>query len=138
MSQPIGSLGRPSFPPSNQDARSGQVTPTRVMQKVDRSKVDPQILKAAEGMETMFLDYMMKVMRQTVPKNEMDLESPATEIYRGMLDTQMAEKTAKQGGIGLADQVIAYLQGQGYNVASSPGNRMNPAANSAYKQKEKP
>jgi Rod binding domain-containing protein len=58
---------------------------------------------------------MMKVMRQTVPKNEMDLESPASEIYRGMMDSEYAQKAAHHGGIGLADQIIAYLDTQGYN-----------------------
>src|SRR5689334_8092759 len=96
------------------DAHSVPVSATRQEPVVDRSKVDPEIVKAAEGMEALFLDYMMKVMRETVPKNELDLESPATQIFRGMLDTQYAEKAAHQGGIGLADQVIAYLQAQRY------------------------
>ena len=88
---------------------------------IDRSKVDPQLLKSAEGMESMFLNYMMKVMRQTIPRNEMDLESPATDIYRGMLDTSLAEKAAHRGGIGLADQIIAYLHPGGYNQRQGQG-----------------
>lgn len=114
MVNPVGSGSAARLPSS--DARSQPITPTRATPVVDRSKVDPEIVRAAEGMESLFLDFMMKVMRQTVPKNEMDLESPATEIYRGMLDSQTAEKAAKAGGVGLADQMIAYLVGQGYNV----------------------
>lgn len=72
------------------------------------------MLQAAEGMEAMFLDYMMKVMRQTVPKNDMDLQSPATEIYQGMLDSETAQKAARTGGIGLADQIVAYLESRRY------------------------
>jgi Rod binding domain-containing protein len=34
---------------------------------IDRTRIDPKVLEAADGMEAMFLDYMMKVMRQTVP-----------------------------------------------------------------------
>jgi Rod binding domain-containing protein len=83
---------------------------------VDRSKVDPKMLKAAEGMEAMFLDYMMKVMRETVPKNDLDLESPATQIYRGMMDTEVSQKAARAGGIGLADLIVAYLDSQRYNL----------------------
>lgn len=91
-------------------------TPQRRTVQVDRSKVDPKLVEVGEGMEAMFLDYMMKVMRQTVPKNDMDLESPATEIYRSMLDSEMAQKAAKSGGFGLADQVIAYLDSQRYTL----------------------
>jgi Rod binding domain-containing protein len=83
------------------------------MGRVDRSKVDPQLVKAAEGMEAMFIDYLLKVMRQTVPKNEMDLESSATDLYRGMMDHEWAEQVAHSAtgshGIGLADEIIAYL-----------------------------
>jgi flagellar protein FlgJ len=102
------------------NALSAPTTPGNRVAVVDRSKVDPQVLQAAEGMEAMFLDYMMKVMRETVPKNDMDLESPATEVYRSMMDHETAQKAAKQGGIGLADQIIAYLDSQRYTVRTGP------------------
>jgi flagellar protein FlgJ len=98
------------------NALTAPVTPEKRAVAVDRSKVDPKIVEVGEGMEAMFLDYMMKVMRQTVPKGEMDLENPATEIYRGMLDSEMAQKAAKAQGVGLADQVIAYLDSQRYTL----------------------
>jgi flagellar protein FlgJ len=97
------------------NALAAPTTPGQRMPVVDKSKVDPQILKAAEGMEAMFLDYMMKVMRDTVPKNEMDLESPATKIYQNMLDSESAQRAARAGGVGLADQIVAYLVAQQYN-----------------------
>ena len=102
------------------NALSAPTTPGNRMAKVDRSKVDPQLLEAAEGMEAMFLDYMMKVMRQTVPKSDMDLESAATEIYRGMMDSETAQRAAKQGGIGIADQIIAYMESQSYTGKTGP------------------
>ncbi len=102
--------------PREVSPRDAPITPPRRVPVVDKSKVDPATLKAAQGMEEMFIDYMMKVMRQTVPKNDMDLESPATEIYRSMLDSQYAEKAAHTGGVGLADQIIAYLDSQRYTV----------------------
>ena len=97
---------------------TGSSTPGRRVSVVDRSKVDPQVVQVAEGMETMFLDYMMKIMRQSVPKEEGDLESAATGIYRNLLDSEYAQKAAHAGGIGLADQIIAYLDSQRYD-----GNR---------------
>jgi Rod binding domain-containing protein len=77
---------------------------------------DPAIRKAAEGFEAMFLDYMMQVMRKTVPENEMDLENGASKIYRSMLDSEYAQKAVHQGGVGLADQIVAYLESQQYNL----------------------
>lgn len=91
------------------------ITPSKVETQVKRENVDPQTRAAAEGMEAMFLDYMMQVMRNTVPENEMDLEGPATKIYRSMMDSETTKQAVKTGGIGLADQIIAYLESARYN-----------------------
>jgi Rod binding domain-containing protein len=107
--------------PNGKSARDARITPAKTAPIVDRSKVDPSIVKAAEGMEAMFIDYMMQVMRQTVPKNDMDLESPATQIFSGMLDEKYAEKAAHVGGFGLADQIIAYLMSERYNGSQGQG-----------------
>ena len=95
-------------------------TPNKRLPVVDQRKVDPETLKAAQGLEAMFLDYMMQAMRKTVPKNEMNLENAATKIYRGMLDSEYAQTAAKQGQIGLADQIVAYLQADRYNEYREP------------------
>lgn len=105
------------------NALAAPTTPARRLPVVDKSKVDPNTLKAAEGMEAMFLDYMMKTMRQTVPKNDLDGESPATEIYRNMMDTENAQRAAHAGGVGLADQIVAYLESQRYNLPQGSKDR---------------
>lgn len=106
MSGPIA-LGQPGSPPSSQSLHKGpEIDPRKHAENVE----------AAKGFEGMFLDYMMQVMRQTVPKNEMDLENSASEIYRSMLDSEYVQKAVQRGGIGLADQIVAYLEGQQYNL----------------------
>ena len=87
---------------------------TRVKELPQKKEHDPAIIAAAQGMESMFLDYMMKVMRQTVPKNEFSMDSPAIEIYRGMLDSEIADRASKTQGVGLADQIIDYLDSARY------------------------
>lgn len=114
MSDPIAP-GRPGSPLISSQSLH-KATPDHRMAKIDRAKADPQVVKAAEGFEAMFLDYLMKTMRQTVPSNEMNLENKATEIYRGMLDSEYAQKAVHAGGVGLADQIIAYLDSQSYNL----------------------
>ena len=103
-----------------------------------RKDVDPQIRAAAEGMEAMFLNTMIKAMRGTVPQSEYSLENPATKIYRGMLDQEVASQTARTNSVGLADQIIAYLEQRGYtgNRPSVHG-RTKPAAETKAVQ-EKP
>ena len=131
MSQPIA-LGRPlPLSPLSNDTRdnfknsrmnwganalTAPTTPDHRLPVIDKTKEDPQMRAAAEGMEGMFLDYMMKTMRETVPKNDMDGDSPATGIYQGMMDSEMAQKAVRAGGVGLADQLVAYLEGQRYTL----------------------
>ncbi len=90
-------------------------TPTRRDVAVDWKKIDPATREAAQGMEAMFLDYMMQTMRKSVGKSEMSLSNGASEIYQGMLDSEYSQRAARAGGVGLAEQIVAYLQSARYN-----------------------
>lgn len=118
MSRPIapGATSSPSPLPIHDKT----LTRAPVVSHVDRSRVDPELVEAAQGMETMFLNYMMETMRKTVPDNEMNLENPATKIYRSMLDQEYSQIAAKTGGVGLADQIIAYVESTRYNQNREP------------------
>jgi Rod binding domain-containing protein len=93
--------------------------PTKVPRR-SREDVDPQIRAAAEGLEAMFLNTMMQAMRGTVQESEYSMENPATKIYRGMLDQEVASQTARNNSVGLADQIIAYLEQRGYTSNKAP------------------
>jgi Rod binding domain-containing protein len=102
---------------------------TRQISDGRKKDVDPQIRAAAEGLEAMFLNTMMQAMRGTVQESEYSLENPATKIYRGMLDSEIAEKTARTNSVGLADQIIAYLEQRGYTESKgSIHGRSKPVA----------
>jgi Rod binding domain-containing protein len=94
-------------------------TPVKRAPDIDLSQVDPETRRAAEGMEAMFLDYLMQTMRKTVPKSELSMENGASEIYRGMLDSEAAQRAARAGGVGLAEQIVAYLH-QGRYTENRP------------------
>jgi flagellar protein FlgJ len=57
--------------------------------------------EAATQFESMFINMMMKSMREATPQDGM-LDSQDTKTYTSMLDQQMSQKLAKRG-IGLAD-----------------------------------
>jgi Rod binding domain-containing protein len=109
--------------------------PARIAQpKRSRDDVDPQIRKAAEGLESMFMNQMMQAMRNTVQESEFSLENPATKIYRGMLDSEISQQAARTNSIGLADQIIAYLEQRGYTGNKAPRTgSVAPLAGSAAK-----
>jgi flagellar protein FlgJ len=119
------------------NALTAPITPGKRMPVIDRNQVDPETRKAAEGMEAMFLNYMMKAMRDTVPKSDMDLENAGTKVYRSMLDQEFADKAARTQGVGLAEQVIAYLQAQGYtepreHAAPGPHTQVQPSTGGTH------
>jgi len=92
--------------------------------KVDRSRVDPQLVKAAEGMEAMFIGEMMKAMRKTVPEGEHSLNNAGTRLYQSLLDAEHSKTAARAGNYGLADLIIANMMRDRY---TSQGSTSAPA-----------
>jgi flagellar protein FlgJ len=71
----------------------------------------PEALKgAATQFEAMFINMMMKSMRDATPQDGL-MDSQETKTYTTMLDQQMSQKLAKRG-IGLADVLVRQLGAQ--------------------------
>jgi flagellar protein FlgJ len=70
---------------------------------------DPRgaIKKAAQQFEALFMQMVLKSMREATPKSGM-LDSSANEMYTGMLDQQIAGKIAASG-TGLANMIAKQL-----------------------------
>ena len=101
----IQSLASPAIPTMN----AGE-SPTSDSSAVARVRQPPTsaeraaMKKAATEFESFFLYYMLKTMRQAVPKGGL-LDSKVGETYLGMLDQEVANQAAKQGGFGLAKSI---------------------------------
>jgi flagellar protein FlgJ len=71
----------------------------------------PEALKgAATQFESMFINMMMKSMRDATPQDG-PMDSQETKTFTSMLDQQMSQKLAKRG-IGLADVLVRQLGAQ--------------------------
>ena len=71
----------------------------------------PEALKgAATQFEAMFINMMMKSMRDATPQDELT-GSEQSKMFTGMLDQQMSQNMAKRG-VGLADMLIRQLSSQ--------------------------
>jgi flagellar protein FlgJ len=71
----------------------------------------PEALKgAATQFEAMFINMMMKSMREATPQDELT-GSEQSKMFTGMLDQQMSQNMAKRG-VGLADMLIRQLSSQ--------------------------
>lgn len=74
--------------------------------------------ETAQQFEAMFLQEMLKSMRQTVEKSELT-SSSATETFENMFDKEVAMKMAQRGGAGLANMLVAHLEKQKIEAAKT-------------------
>jgi len=72
------------------------------------AKSADKVKKVAVEFESIFLGYMLKQMRKTVPDDPLFGNSTAKDIFYDMHYDNMAKEMAKAGGIGLA--TILYNQ----------------------------
>lgn len=60
-----------------------------------------QLRKVSRDFESIFLSYMMKTMKEAIPKNDFLGQSEGEKIFTEMKDDELAKGMAKAGGIGL-------------------------------------
>jgi flagellar protein FlgJ len=70
---------------------------------------DPQLRKACSELESLFIAYLLKEMRTTIPKSDFINGGRAEEIYTSMLDSEMARDLSAKGGIGLSSILLDQL-----------------------------
>lgn len=91
------------------------------------AKVDPEagVQSAAQQFEALFVQMMMKSMREAVPTSGL-MNSSATDTYQKMLDQQWSQVIASRG-VGLADALVEQLEREGVvpkgEGASSTGDQ---------------
>lgn len=96
----------------------------------EREKADLQ--KAAVQFEGVFLNTLLKAMRQTVPENDLFNGGGATKFYRQMHDAEIAKSLAtSNGGLGIADMIVRQLsikENEGELKPGEMGPVLGPAA----------
>ncbi len=68
---------------------------------------DQALKKVAQQFEMVFLNMMMKSMREATPQDGM-MDSEQTKLFTGMLDQQLAQEMSRRG-VGLADVMVRQL-----------------------------
>ncbi|OGT01526.1 MAG: flagellar rod assembly protein/muramidase FlgJ [Gallionellales bacterium RBG_16_57_15] len=75
-----------------------------------RQSPDQALKAAAQQFESVFLNMMLKSMREATPQDGM-FDSEQTRMFTGMLDQQLAQSMSGRG-VGLADIMVKQLSGQ--------------------------
>jgi flagellar protein FlgJ len=69
-----------------------------------------KLQKVSKDFESIFLAYLMKTMRQAVPKSDFMGQSQAEQIFGEMRDEELSKGMAEAGGIGLSRLLVEQLK----------------------------
>lgn len=89
--------------------------------------------EAAEQFEALFLNIMLKTMREASASNEEGdlLGSSTVKTYESLFDQEVAQQMAKRGGIGLAEMMVkSWTRNNGSVLSSATQADEQPAARS--------
>ena len=68
-----------------------------------------QLKRACSELESIFIYYLLKEMRATIPKSDFLGGGYSEEIYTSMLDLQLSREIASKKGIGLSSALLNQL-----------------------------
>ena len=81
------------------------------MQHTAKADPDAGVESAAQQFEALFVQMMMKSMRDAIPTSDL-MNSSATDSYQKMMDQQWSQVIASKG-VGLADALVKQLEREG-------------------------
>ena len=100
------------------DQRQSRVSSGENLQNVD------QIKKLSEEFEAIFLEIVLKSMRDSVQKSDFIDGGNGEEIFRSMLDSEYSKSLASQRSTGLAESIEKHLLGLIENPEQIDKNRI--------------
>jgi len=68
-----------------------------------------KLREACKEFEAIFIEYMLKVMRRSIPKSNLFKRELSEEIYTSLFDEKIAEEVAKVKGLGIGDMLYKEL-----------------------------
>ena len=101
-----------------QNLKSGNLSPS-----VENA---PQLKEACAELESLFISYLLKEMRATIPKTGLISGGRAEEIYTSMLDTEISKEMASQRGIGLSSLFLDRLESRPGDIVGKNTKKNEP------------
>lgn len=89
--------------------------------EVERQIQGGELKKASQEFEAFFLSYLMKMMRETVPKGALTANRLG-EMFYSFYDEEIGKRAAQAGGIGLSEYILASIAENDTTGRASPGS----------------
>ncbi len=107
--------------------RTGEILPSG--SKSGAGGVDPEKLKkACTEFEALFVQEILKFMRQTIPQSGLAGSGAGKEVYQSLLDQELSKNLAKKGGLRIGEMVYKQMLRKEEKKTPSPGpmNAVSP------------
>ena len=104
----------------------------RVQQSLKSGKLSqsgghsPKLKEACAELESVFISYLLKEMRATIPKTGLISGGRAEEIYTSMMDSEISKEMASQRGIGLSSLFLDGLESRPGDVVEKNTKKNEP------------
>jgi flagellar protein FlgJ len=85
-----------------------KITPGAALEPIDPPE-NPELKKVAKQFEAVFINQMIGAMRKTVPQGGLIPESNAERVFKGMMDSEHAERMADAEQLGLSKIIYEHL-----------------------------
>jgi murein DD-endopeptidase MepM/ murein hydrolase activator NlpD len=121
-----------SLPPGRLLAQGSEAAKFRTMGS--EAKTPAALKKVASEFESMFVSYLMKVMRETIEESGLTEGGMGKDIYNDMLDQEISKGIAERGSLGIADMLIRRLSAEAAQEESAPASRVEPEKSSPKAQ----
>ena len=90
----------------------------------DKAADDAKLKKACQEMESVFLNMLLKSMRDTVSKTEIGGNNKQTDIIQSMLDTELTRNMAAAGGTGKMTAVVVDVTSLPYMTVAATTTKL--------------
>lgn len=108
--------------------RAGAPPVAGASRAAERSGDDARLRRAAQQLQGVFVQELLKAMRATVPQGEGAVDGGAgEELFTGLMDQHLAVDTPQVWAQGLGDAIHAHMRGR-VAPASSPDAAASPGA----------
>ncbi len=80
------------------------------IEEVNNHSEDLKLKKACQDFESLFINFIFKSMRKTVPESDLIKKGSGEKMYRDMLDVEVSSELSKGKGFGLSDSLYRQLR----------------------------
>ncbi len=90
------------------------IKPDAILANLTPGNQKDKLKQACAEFESLFLNYLLKSMRASVPEGGFVEQGEESKMLKSMLDTKLADEISANGGLGLGE--IIYQQLKGRNI----------------------